>query len=63
MTRDEADDKDFIKTVSSGFDEVDDEKRTPELPPEEVRAVRDRLEGIAAARVRAQQKLRGAYVR
>ncbi len=63
MARDDARDPDFIRTVDSGFDDAEQaEVLAPSLTPEAARELRETLDGIAAARVRAQQKLRSAYI-
>jgi hypothetical protein len=52
----------FVTPVDTGFEDEEDQSQPLALSPQEARELRQRLDGIAAARVRAQQKLRSAYI-
>ena len=63
MERSDASEPEFVKHVDTGFDEGDEgDKHLLALTPQEARDLRQRLDGIVAARVRAQQKLRSTYI-
>lgn len=60
---DASNEPEFVKAVDTGFDDDDEVEVQPlALSAEEARDLRQRLDGIAAARGRAQQKLRSAYI-